>query len=360
MNPIIISKLLRVFWRMRRGKPTFVSYNSLNACNQACPMCAVWRRDGEMLSVAELEPIFADLKRFGLLVTEISGGEPFLRKDIYQIFDMLDRLGFLYTTATNGTLLTPEGIERLRGARGLLQVAFSLDSLNRERYAFLRGRDLLPTALANLELLIAAGIKAPVKINLVMNRLNYRETLDFLRFARERGSYLSVFPVNQGDGFFHRHSDPQFVATPAERQEMAEIFRELARLRRAGEPLWEYSGFYERAADYVLGRPVGSCDAGRLYIDLNADGQVAVCLDREGVGDIRRESMADLWQRLQGQADAVKVCSLETPCFYTCTYNVSITARHQAAFLFETARVRWRRLMSHGSPGGSTDASHSR
>jgi len=345
MSPALLLKLLRVFWRMRRGKPTFVSFNSLNACNQACPMCAVWRRDGAMLSVAEMEPIFADLKAFGFLVTEISGGEPFLRADIYQIFAMLDRLGLLYTTATNGTLLTPGGIERLREARGLLQIAFSLDSLVPERYAFLRGRNLLPTALANLDLLLAARLRAPVKINLVMNRINFRETFAFLDLARERGIHLSVFPVNQGDGFSHRHSDPQFVASPAEREEMAEIFRELARLRRAGEPLWEYSGFYRGAADYVLGKPVGPCDAGRLYIDLNADGQVAVCLDREGVGDIRTEPIASLWGRLQSQACAVRGCSETTPCFYTCTYNVSITARHQAAFLLETARVRWRRLL---------------
>jgi MoaA/NifB/PqqE/SkfB family radical SAM enzyme len=345
MSPGALLKLLRVFWRMRRGEPTFVSFNSLNACNQACPMCAVWRRDGEMLSVAELTPIFRDLRRFGLLVTEISGGEPFLRQDIYQIFAMLDRLGFLYTTATNGTLLSAAGIERLRQARGLLQVAVSIDSLNPENYALLRGRDLLPEVLANLHLLIAARLKVPVKINLVMNRINYRETFDFLKFARERGIYLSVFPVNQGDGFLHRHSDPQYAATPPERQEMAAIFRELARLRREGEPLWEYSGFYERAADYVLGRPVGPCDAGKLYIDLNADGQVAVCLDREGVGDIRKESIATLWGRLQSQAGAVQACSETTPCFYTCTYNVSITARHQLAFLRETARVRWRHLL---------------
>lgn len=355
MNPANLLRLVQVFWRMHRGLPTFVSYNSLNACNQACPMCAVWRRDGEMLSVEELEPIFADLKRFGLKVAEISGGEPFLRKDIYRIFALLDRLGFLYTTATNGTLLTPEGIERLREARGLLQVAFSLDSLDRERYAFLRGRDLLPKALENLELLLKARIPAPVKINLVMNRLNFREIWDFLDFARERGIHLSVFPVNQGDGFFHRHSDPEFAATPEERREMAGIFRELARLRRTGEPLWEYSGFYERAADYVLGKPVGPCDAGRLYLDLNADGQVAVCLDREGVGDIREESIAEIWQRLEAQRDAVRVCSTETPCFYTCTYNVSITARHQAAFLLETARVRWRQLV-RGSRGAGNAA----
>src|SRR5664279_4997726 len=67
----VILKLLRVFWQMRRNKPTFVSFNSLNACNEACPMCAVWRRGGDMLTVSEMAPIFRDLKAFGFKVVEI-------------------------------------------------------------------------------------------------------------------------------------------------------------------------------------------------------------------------------------------------------------------------------------------------
>ena len=307
-------------------------------------MCAVWRRGGEMLTVEEMEPIFRDLKRFGFMVTEISGGEPFLREDIYDIFAMLDRLSFLYTTATNGTLFTPAGIDRLRSAKGLLQLAVSIDSLDPHTYARLRGRDFLPDVLKNLERLIAAKLPFPVKVNLVMNRHNYRETFRFLDFVKERGISLSVFPINQGEGFFHRHTDPLFRATAEERQEMAEIFRELARLRRCGEPLWEYSGFYELAAEYVLGRPVGPCDAGRMYIDLNADGQVAVCLDHEGVGDIRRNSISDIWRELQSQRDKIKVCQEGTPCFYTCTYNISITARNEFSFFAETARTGMRRF----------------
>ena len=157
---------------MRRTKPTFVSYNSLNDCNEACPMCSVWRRGGGMLSVAEMEPIFRDLRSFGFMVTEISGGEPFLREDIYDVFDLLSRLGFLCTAATNGTLFTPASIDRLHSAQGLLQLAVSIDSLDRATYERLRGRDLLPVVLRNLDLLIAARLPFPVKINLVMNQGN--------------------------------------------------------------------------------------------------------------------------------------------------------------------------------------------
>jgi MoaA/NifB/PqqE/SkfB family radical SAM enzyme len=345
MNLSVILKLLRVFYRMRCNKPTFVSFNSLNACNEACPMCSVWRHGGGMLSIGEMEPIFRDLRSFGFMVTEISGGEPFLREDIYDIFALLDQLGFLYTTATNGTLITTNGIERLRSAKGLLQLAVSIDSLDHSIYEHLRGRDFLPVVMQNLELLLAAKLPFPVKLNLVMNRINYRETFAFLEFAKSRGIHLSVFPINQGEGFFHRHSDPQFRATEEERQEMAKIFRELARLRRAGEPLWEYSGFYDLAADYVLGKPVGPCNAGKMYIDLNADGQVAVCLDHEGVGDLRTNSIRQLWQTLAGQSDNIKACYRGTPCFYTCTYNISLTARNEFAFLCETARVRMRQFL---------------
>jgi len=298
-----------------------------------------------MLSIDEMEPLFYDLHNFGFMVTEISGGEPFLREDIYDIFALLDRIGFLYTTATNGTLITEKGIERLRSAKGLLQLAVSIDSLNPSTYERLRGRALLPVVLQNLDLLLSAKLPFPVKLNLVMNRINYRETFAFLEFAKSRGISLSVFPINQGEGFFHRHSDNQFRATEDERRQMAEIFRELARLRRAGEPLWEYSGFYDLASDYVLGKPVGPCNAGNMYIDLNADGQVAVCLDHEGIGDLRQTSIRQLWQSLKSQEEKIKACYLGNPCFYTCTYNISLTARNEFAFLRETVRVRFRQFL---------------
>jgi hypothetical protein len=157
--------------------------------------------------------------------------------------------------------------------------------------------------------------------------------------------YISVFPVNQGEGFSHRYSDEQFYASEDECRQMADIFRELARMRRAGEPLWEYSGYYDLAAGYLLGKPVGPCDAGGLYLDLNADGQIAVCPDRAGVGDLRKQSLRALWPRLRAEQPAIKACCELSPCMYTCTYNLSLTARNEAAFLRETVRVRLRRFL---------------
>ena len=337
-------RLIRIFRRMRAKNPTFISFNVANRCNEACPMCSVWREPGPELPVPELERIFADLKRFGLMVVELSGGEPLLRPDIFEIFGLLDRLGFLYTMTTNGTVVTADVLEGVRRGKGLLQLAVSLDSLDPAVYARLRGRDLLPLVLRNLEALAAARLPRPVKLNQTVSRHNFRETLTLLRYAQERRFYLSVFPVNTGHGFAHRAADPLYDATAAEREEMAALFRELARLRREGHPLWEYSGFYELAADYVLGKGTGLCDAGALYVDLRADGGLSVCIDQPAFADLRRESVADAWPRIARQQERIRSCAADTPCCYTCTANVSLTAGHQLSFLLETARVWWRRL----------------
>lgn len=327
---------------MSRLQPTFISYNLTNQCNQACPMCSVWQQGGELLPLAELERILAELHSFGFRVVELSGGEPFLRSDIAEVFALLDKLEIFSTITTNGTLLDKTRIEQLRNVRGLLQLAISLDSLDPGTYARLRGRDLLPTVMRNVDMVAGAGLPLPFKLNMTMNSLNYQETLRILSHARERGGYLSVFPVSLGSGFQHRGDDAQFRSDGKQRREMADIFLELARLRRQGEPLWEFSGFYELAADYVLGRSVGTCDAGRLYLDLQADGKLAACIDQPAFADLRRESVQSALRRLATQSRDIARCSTESPCCYTCTYNISLTARHMFAFLRETARVRWR------------------
>lgn len=351
--------VVRTFWRMKRGLPTFVSFNVTNRCSECCPMCSVWRTPAKELGVAEMEPILRDLHEFGLTVLEVSGGEPFVRDDIFEVFSLLERIGFLYTVTTNATVLPEELPARLHGLRRMLQLAVSLDSLDRDTYSRLRGRDILPTVLRNIETLAAADLPAKLKINVAVSRLNYGEVPLLLDYARRLGCHLSVFPVTCGEGFAHRHTDPLLQANDKERSEMSALFRELARLRQKGEPLWEFSGFYEQAADFMLGAQLPSCDAGRLYLDIRADGTLAPCLDQPIFADLCRERVRDVWPRLAQQEARIRECACMTPCCYTCTYNISLTARHLPEFILESAlmlaRSRRRQKRSVGAPSTTGD-----
>ena len=344
MRPALVTALPGILLQMARQRPVLTSINVTNRCTERCPMCSVWQTPLPELDTAKLSAAFAELRRFGVRIVEISGGEPFLRSDLAELLAALDRVGLLSTLTTNATVAPGPLLTALASTRGLLQLAVSLDSLDRERYALLRGCDLLPEVLANLEILRAARLPAPLKLNVTVSRVNYREVPELLRFAAERGLFLSAFPVNVGEGFHHRHISSLFSATDYERREMAALFRDLARRRREGEPLWEYSGFYELAAAYLEGLNPGPCGAGRLYLDIRADGGVAPCVDLPVVGRIGEEPLEQIWLRMQKEcACRINQCRQETPCCYTCTYNVQLTSRNRTGFLLETLRTLMKR-----------------
>jgi MoaA/NifB/PqqE/SkfB family radical SAM enzyme len=332
------ARLGSAFLRLRRGHPVIASVNLLNRCNQDCPMCEIHRAPDVALPLPSLARALRALRAGGVRIVELSGGEPFLRRDLPEVIGLLDDLGLLFTFTTNGTALTDAGIRALATAGGLLQLAMSLDSLDRGTYRLLRGRDLLPQALAGLDRLREAGLPAPLKLNFVMSRHNAAETPALLAFAAERGLFLSVFPVNHGPGA-HRSRSPLMEASRGERADMARRFEELARLRRRGAPLWEPSAFYRAAAAFVRGEPMRACGAAGIFVDLRADGGVAPCVELAPVAGLDDLVAGRAWSALAAARASVDACCASTPCCYTCTVSLAETARHPIAFALESARV---------------------
>ena len=346
-------RVAAALWRLRRGRLAVASLNVLNRCNQACPMCGVHDEPDQALPLPDLERALRGLRALGVCIVEVSGGEPFLRPDLPDLLSLLDRLGLLFTFNTNGAAVTEGGLAALARSRGLLQVAVSLDSLDRQRYRLLRGRDHLGRALAGLEWLRAARLPAPVKANFAMSRHNQDETPALLDLARRRGLFLSVFPVNQGPGF-HRSDCGVFASSPEERAVMAARFEDLARERRRGAPLWEPAAFYRQAARFLRGEPLAPCGAGRLYVDLRADGSVAPCVDLPPVATLDELASGRAAAALESAQAEVARCHAATPCCYTCTVSLAETGRHPLAYAAETGRVllgaRLRALTRRGGP----------
>jgi MoaA/NifB/PqqE/SkfB family radical SAM enzyme len=217
MKPRFALRLAPAIWRMYVKKPVFLSYNITNRCNQRCRMCNVWRLEAQELTLIEIRRILAEAKECGIRIIELTGGETFLRKDFFEICSILDEYGLLYTTTTNGTLIDDAHVERLRTADGLLQIAVSVDSLDRDLYARLRGQDHLPRVLENLERLAKARLPVPVKVNFTLSRHNYQEAFRMLDYVQSLGLFMSLFPVNQGPQSQHRSYDPFFISPERER-----------------------------------------------------------------------------------------------------------------------------------------------
>lgn len=160
-------------------------------CNLRCAYCMphdpVWFPHGAILTYEELVRLARIAIDHGIRKVRVTGGEPLVRRDVAILIAKLSELPELtdLSLTTNGVLLEPLARE-LAGA-GLRRLNVSLDTLDRERFAAMTGRDRLPEVLAGLQAASDAGL-APIKINSVLLRgQNEDEAVALAAFGRDHG-----------------------------------------------------------------------------------------------------------------------------------------------------------------------------
>ncbi len=177
---------------------TYLRLSVTDRCDLRCTYCMAEhmtflpRRD--VLSLEELYDLAQVFMRGGVRKIRLTGGEPLVRKNIMQLFELLAphlRNGDLdeVTLTTNGTLLARHA-EALFAA-GVRRVNVSLDSLDPARYARITRWGRLDVVLKGVDAALAAGLK--VKLNAVALRGAFeREVDDLIRFAHGRGMDLTL------------------------------------------------------------------------------------------------------------------------------------------------------------------------
>src|SRR5512145_1982558 len=117
--------------RARRPPGPVVIWNLIRRCNLNCIHCYSLSCDKDFpgeLSTAEVFAVMDDLKAFGVPVLILSGGEPLLRKDIFEISARAKGMGFYVGLSTNGTLIDRACADRIAEV-GYDYVGISLDGI---------------------------------------------------------------------------------------------------------------------------------------------------------------------------------------------------------------------------------------
>lgn len=113
----------------RKPPGPVVIWNLIRRCNLTCKHCYSTSADthfhGE-LSTEEVFRTLEDLRQFRVPALILSGGEPLMRPDIYDIAQKARELGFYVGLSTNGTLINRNNIQQLAAA-GFDYVGISLD-----------------------------------------------------------------------------------------------------------------------------------------------------------------------------------------------------------------------------------------
>ncbi|MCX9014231.1 MAG: radical SAM protein, partial [Candidatus Methanoperedens sp.] len=115
--------------------PRLIAWELTNACNLACIHCrasAIKEPGPDELSTEEAKHFIDELVEYKPILI-LTGGEPLLRPDVYDIAEYATKKGLRAVLATNGTLLTPEIVHRLKAA-GIQRVSISIDGSSRETH----------------------------------------------------------------------------------------------------------------------------------------------------------------------------------------------------------------------------------
>ena len=147
------------------------------------PIVQQWVPKSHILSFEEIERVVKITTALGIRKIRLTGGEPLLRRDVAQLVDRLSRIPDVEDLAltTNGFHFQQQA-QGLRTA-GLHRVSFSLDSLDRENFKKITGRDGLGEVLNSIQLARQLGFN-PVKVNAVVIRgINDHELEALAQFA---------------------------------------------------------------------------------------------------------------------------------------------------------------------------------
>jgi MoaA/NifB/PqqE/SkfB family radical SAM enzyme len=274
-----------------------VTHLEVNAvCNLKCVHCFAGElprkeRALELDELDELDELFAQLARVGAMRLALSGGEPLMRKDLYELVDLAIGHGLRVSLTTNGLLLD-ESHARALAAREMLWLSVSLDGATRESNDAIRGAGTYDAVLERVSVLRG---RVPFSLAMTVTRTNAGEARAFAQLARAVGASGAVL----------RPLYPTRLAK--ERPELAPSFAQyraaLAELTE-GAAMDEGCGLSEpygpTQREDTLADVVGhvGCGAGTTLAAISSAGIVSPCSFLGASFDgpsIRQQPFASIW-----------------------------------------------------------------
>lgn len=186
-------------------KVSYLRLSVTDRCDLRCNYCMsermVFLPKSELLTLEELEQVAVAFIERGIKKIRVTGGEPLVRRDVRTLIHRLGkRIGNgleELTLTTNATRLS-EFAKYLVEA-GVKRINVSLDTLNRDKFREITGRDRLEQVLEGIEAALAFGIR--IRINTVaLKNYNAEEIPQIISWAHQRGmdcSLIEIMPLGE-------------------------------------------------------------------------------------------------------------------------------------------------------------------
>ena len=295
------------------GRPFVIALFYTHHCPCKCPSC-LWRHnDWEDVPVEDLKQLYREARELGFLATAISGGEPFLRKDLGEFVRFVkSELDMAILQFTTGWYLEERAEEILPWIDVLMM---SLDSARAERHDEIRGRPgLFNRVMDGVDIVKARWPNLPIHFNVCVQKGVQDEIGGLVDLAKRLDVRVSFDVItefrNAGDGKHFTETDMGLSLG-----ELQEVCADLVARKRAGAPIVNSESYFQYFAD---GRQGYRCHFPKLAMCVDGRGYFEDCLNLDRpiakVGDMPLKEVMELprFKQLRKDAEGCSTCSSPT------------------------------------------------
>jgi heme d1 biosynthesis radical SAM protein NirJ len=235
----------------RKPPAPVVIWNLIRRCNLTCKHCYTTSTDINFpneLSTPEIYTVMDDLKAFKVPVLILSGGEPLLHPDIFDISRRAKDMGFYVALSTNGTKISAANIDEIASIN-YQYIGVSLDGIKDTHDQFRRVKGSFDQALHGIHLCLEKGIKVGLRFTLTQdNAHDFPALLQLMDDHNIDKFYLSHLNYG-GRGNKNRKDDAHFSMT---RTAMDLLFETSYEWLKAGKDREFVTGNNDADAVYFL------------------------------------------------------------------------------------------------------------
>lgn len=267
---------------LRQNVLRTVEFALVAECNSRCMMCyaSKLKRDNEeYLTVEEYRNIWEQASRLGAFSVILSGGEPTLRRDLFDIISVMDPANTIFALVTNALNLNKNFLAELKRA-GVRTIHFSLDGIDAETNDYIRG------APGHFQKVIesiaeAKKIGITVCISTVIRHNGLDKMKEMVRFARENRIGV-VFSLACVSGNWADEKD--VLLARDEWNDVQSYMKANPHIR----------------SDWTINFSMRQeCPGGREKIAVSCYGDVTGCgMNYVSFGNVRREPLEKIWRRM--------------------------------------------------------------
>ncbi len=273
-------------------------------CNAHCDHCGSSCGDfipKDEVTGEEIKGVLKDIYDKGYntnqVMLAVTGGEPLLRKDLFELMKYAKSLGYNWGITSNGILIDKEMVKNMEAAQ-MYSISVSIDGLKETHEEFRHVKGSWEKIINGLKLMLKSKVIQVVQVTTVVNKKNIDQLEDIYKLLYKIGirhwRVVQVDPIG-------RAKSSKILLDP---EQIEYMFNFIAEKQRDGkmEVVYGCSHFLGMDVEPIIRKEPFVCLTGMCVGSVLSNGDIFVCPDVERrpeliQGNIRKEKFTDVWEK---------------------------------------------------------------